>query len=377
MEALIIFFSDYTIQIVSMGSALLGIVSGVIGSFAVLRKQSLLGDVVSHAALPGIALAFLLVQVKDTSVLLIGALIAGLLATGVVHVIDKYSRIKFDSALALVLSVFFGTGLVLLTYIQKIPNANQAGLDKFIFGQASTLLKKDVYTVFFVGIIIILMVLLFWKELKIVSFDPDFSDSIGISSKKTSFLISGLIVASIIIGLQTVGVILMSAMLIAPGVAARQWTDKLSVMVFLASIFGAVSGVVGTIISSSIKSMPTGPSIVIVVSVIVLISIGFAPNRGLFWRYIREIDSAKQINEDKVLKSLYELEINHKDPGHSHNISVIKPIKTKGGKKVKQLEQILYALEKDGYVKEENNNNWFITNEGLDYINNHPILKEE
>ena len=136
MEALIMFFSDYTIQIVSMGSALLGIVSGVIGSFAVLRKQSLLGDVVSHAALPGIALAFLLVQVKDTSVLLIGALIAGLLATGVVHVIDKYSRIKFDSALALVLSVFFGTGLVLLTYIQKIPNANQAGLDKFIFGQA-------------------------------------------------------------------------------------------------------------------------------------------------------------------------------------------------------------------------------------------------
>ena len=160
MEALNLFFSDYTIQIVSMGSALLGIVSGVIGSFAVLRKQSLLGDVVSHAALPGIALAFIFVQVKDTNVLLIGALIAGLLATGAVRVIDKYSRIKFDSALALVLSVFFGAGLVLLTYIQKIPNANQAGLDKFIFGQASTLLKKDVYTVLIVGAIIIFMVLL-------------------------------------------------------------------------------------------------------------------------------------------------------------------------------------------------------------------------
>ena len=377
MEALKIFFSDYTIQIVSMGSALLGIVSGVVGSFAVLRKQSLLGDVVSHAALPGIALAFLLVQVKATSILLIGALIAGLLATGAVHVIDKYSRIKFDSALALVLSVFFGAGLVLLTYIQKIPNANQAGLDKFIFGQASTLLKRDVYTVFFVGVIIIFMVLLFWKELKIVSFDPEFSDSIGISSRRVSFMISGLIVAAIIIGLQTVGVILMSAMLVAPGVAARQWTDKLSVMVFLAAIFGAVSGVVGTIISSSIQSMPTGPSIVIVVSVIVLISITFAPNRGLFWRQIRERHSAKQINEDKVLKSLYELEINHKDPGHSHHVSVIKPIKTKGGKKTKQLEKILYALEKDGYAETESGNNWFITKDGLDYINNHPILKEE
>ncbi len=377
MEALKIFFSDYTIQIVSMGSALLGIVSGVIGSFAVLRKQSLLGDVISHAALPGIALAFLLVQIKDTNILLIGALIAGLLATGAVRVIDKYSRIKFDSALGLVLSVFFGGGLVLLTYIQKIPNANQAGLDKFIFGQASTLLKKDVYTVLIVGAIIIFMVLLFWKELKIVSFDPEFSDSLGISSKKVSFIISGLIVASIIIGLQTVGVILMSAMLVAPGVAARQWTDKLSIMVLLASVFGAISGLVGTIISSSIQSMPTGPSIVIVVSVIVLISISFAPNRGLVWRQIREMDSAKQINEDKVLKSLYELAINHKDPYHSHPISVIKPIKTKGGKKTKQLESILLALKKDGYVEVEGGNNWFITRDGLDYINNHPILKEE
>lgn len=377
MEALLAFFSDYTIQIVSMGSALLGIVSGVIGSFAVLRKQSLLGDVVSHAALPGIALAFLLIQAKETSVLLIGALIAGLLATGAVHIVNKYSRIKYDSALGLVLSVFFGSGLVLLTYIQKIPNANQAGLDKFIFGQASTLLKSDVYTVFYVGIIIIFMVFLFWKELKIVSFDPEFSDSIGVSSKRISFLISGIIVASIIIGLQTVGVILMSAMLVAPGVAARQWTDKLSVMVILAAIFGAVSGLVGTVISSSIKSMPTGPSIVIVVSVVVLISISFAPNRGLVWRQIRESDSAKQINEDKVLKSLYELAINHKDSGHSHNISVIKPIKTKGGKKTKKLQAILLQLKKDGYAQDEGGNNWFITKKGLDYIDNHPILKEE
>lgn len=123
MDALKLFFSDYTIQIVSLGSAMLGIVSGVIGSFAVLRKESLLGDVVSHAALPGIALAFLLIQEKNTNILLVGALIAGLLATSLVSAIDKYSRIKFDSALALVLSVFFGTGLVLLTYIQKIPNA--------------------------------------------------------------------------------------------------------------------------------------------------------------------------------------------------------------------------------------------------------------
>lgn len=377
MESLKILFSDYTIRIVSIGSALLGIVSGVIGSFAILRKQSLLGDVVAHAALPGIAIAFLLVRSKETSVLLLGALLAGLLATGVVVFIDRYSRIKYDSALALVLSVFFGAGLVLLTYIQKIPNANQAGLEKFIFGQASVLLKRDVTTILFAGIIIIALVILFWKELKIVSFDPEFAHSIGISTKRVSLLLSGLIVASIILGLQTVGVILMSAMLIAPGVAARQWTDKLSVMVFLAGIFGALSGTLGTILSSSIASMPTGPAIVVVISLIVLISLTFAPNRGLIWKQIRDVKNARKISEDKVLKSLYELAINHHDLEHSHPVSVIKPVKTMGGRKTKQLKQTLKSLKADGYVEEGTTNNWFITMRGFDYIANHPILREE
>lgn len=286
-------FTDYTLQIVSLGSALLGIISGVVGSFAVLKKQSLLGDAVSHAALPGITLAFIISGSKNTLILLIGALITGLLATWLVGLIDKHSRIKFDSALALVLSVFFGIGLTLLTYIQKIPNANQAGLENFIFGQASTLLSRDVKIIFIAGIVVITLVIIFWKELKIISFDYEFARSIGFSTKKIDFLLASLIVTTIIIGLQTVGVILMSAMLVAPGVAARQWTNKLSIMVILASIFGAVSGILGTIISSSIENMPTGPSIVLVISIIVIISILFAPNRGLFWRKMKEYNNKK------------------------------------------------------------------------------------
>ncbi|MCT4598166.1 MAG: metal ABC transporter permease [Vallitalea sp.] len=289
-----IIFTDYTLQIVSLGSALLGIISGVVGSFAVLKKQSLLGDAVSHAALPGIALAFILSGSKNTLILLIGALLTGLLATWIVGLINKHSRIKFDSALALILSVFFGMGLTLLTYIQKIPNANQAGLETFIFGQASTLLKRDVKIIFIVGIVIIALIVIFWKELKILSFDNDFARSIGFSTKILDFLLASLIVTTIIIGLQTVGVILMSAMLVAPGVAARQWTNKLSIMVVLASIFGALSGILGTILSSSIENMPTGPSIVLVISIIVFVSIFFAPNRGLLWKKIKEYNNRKK-----------------------------------------------------------------------------------
>jgi manganese/zinc/iron transport system permease protein len=289
-----IIFTDYTLQIVSLGSALLGIISGVVGSFAVLKKQSLLGDAVSHAALPGIALAFILSGSKNTLILLIGALLTGLLATWIVGLINKHSRIKFDSALALILSVFFGMGLTLLTYIQKIPNANQAGLETFIFGQASTLLKRDVKIIFIVGIVIIALIVIFWKELKILSFDNDFARSIGFSTKILDFLLASLIVTTIIIGLQTVGVILMSAMLVAPGVAARQWTNKLSIMVVLASIFGALSGILGTILSSSIENMPTGPSIVLVISIIVFVSIFFAPSRGLLWKKIKDYNNRKK-----------------------------------------------------------------------------------
>ena len=287
MQNMLALFQDYTFQTVALGSALLGIISGVLGSFAVLRKQSLLGDGVSHAALPGVVLAFLLTGSKNTEVLLIGALLTGTLATLAIIAIVRNSRIKFDSALALVMSVFFGFGMVLLTYSQKIPNANQAGLKRFIYGQASTLLERDVILMAICGVILLSLVFLFWKEFKLFSFDPEFAESIGFKTGRLNLFLSFLIVLSIIIGLQTVGVVLMSAMLIAPAVAARQWSNRLSVMVLLASLFGAVSGVVGTMISSSVAGLPTGPVIVTCVTTIAVISILFAPGRGIVYRIIQ------------------------------------------------------------------------------------------
>lgn len=208
-RSIISLFSDYTFQTVALGSALLGLISGVLGSFAVLRKQSLLGDGVSHSALPGVVMAFVLLGSKNTEVLLLGALVSGLLATLFIVSIVRHTRVKFDSALALVMSVFFGLGLVLLTYVQKIPNSNQAGLKRFIFGQASTLLQRDIILMMICGLILLALVLLFWKEFKLFTFDSDFAQSLGFSPKKLNLLLSFMIVLAIIIGLQTVGVILM------------------------------------------------------------------------------------------------------------------------------------------------------------------------
>lgn len=287
MGAFLSLLQDYTFQTVAFGSALLGVISGVLGSFAVLRKQSLLGDGVSHSALPGVVMAFLLTGSKNTEILLAGALLTGLLATFLILHIVKHSRIKFDSALALVMSVFFGLGLVLLTYSQKVPNANQAGLKRFIYGQASTLLERDVLLMAICGIVLLLVVTLFWKEFKLFSFDAEFAQTIGFHTGKLNLLLSFLIVLAIIIGLQTVGVVLMSAMLIAPAVAARQWSNRLWLMVLLAALFGAVSGIVGTFLSSAVSGLPTGPVIVVCITVIAVFSLLFAPGRGILYRIYR------------------------------------------------------------------------------------------
>lgn len=368
MNIIDMFLTDYTLRIVSLGSVFLGIISGVLGSFAVIRKQSLLGDAVSHSALLGIALAFLITQTKKTEIILLGALLSGLLSSYVILMITKHSRIKFDSALALVLSVFFGAGIVVLTHIQKIPNANQAGLEKFIFGQASTLLKRDVQVMGILGVILIALTILFWKEFKLVSFDIDFAEILGFPTKKITALLFVMIVTAIIIGLQTVGVILMSAMLTAPSVAARQWTDKLSVMVILSAIFGAISGIVGTILSSTMSKLPTGPMIVIVISLIVIISLGFAPNRGLIWKYFRDRKRQREINEDQVLVNLYNLAMNHEDIGHSHDILIIKLNKSLAGKSAKELTAKLESLVNRGLAKKDYFDKWAITEKGLEYV---------
>nr|WP_300005489.1 metal ABC transporter permease [Tissierella sp.] len=371
MDIINLILTDYTLQIVSLGSALLGIISGVLGSFAVIRKQSLLGDAVSHAALPGIAIAFLLTGTKNTEILLLGALVSGLLSTFLINAISKYSRIKFDSALALILSVFFGGGLVLLTYIQKIPNANQAGLEKFIFGQASTVLLRDVKIIAILGSLLLVLVVIFWKEFKIVSFDIDFAESLGFDTKKITMLLFAMIVTSIIIGLQTVGVILMSAMLTAPAVAARQWTDKLHIMVFLSAIFGAISGIGGTIVSSVVSKLPTGPMIVVIISIIVIISITLAPNRGLVWRYIRNKRNQKNIGEDQVLANVYHLAMNHETIDHGHDIFTISAdanLKEEGRINIKnQLEH----LKSKGLTSRDEKDKWFITDKGIDYVENY------
>ncbi len=284
-------FQNHSFLVVALGASLLGMVTGGLGCFALLRKESLLGDGIAHCALPGVVLAFLWTGEKTLAVLLTGGGIGGILGCFSILAITKYSRIKFDSALAMTLSVFFGFGLVLLTLCQKIPNANQAGLDSFIYGQAAAMLKQDVVQIFFCGIFCLLLVMLCWKPFKLLTFDPEFAKTLGYPTDFIQFLLHILLITAIIMGLQTVGVILMSAMLVAPAIAARPWVKNLGSMVLLSSFLGGSSAFVGTVISSLYGGMPTGALIVLVASVLAFASLSL--------RYVATKISFAMIHHEK------------------------------------------------------------------------------
>ena len=286
---------SYTTQMVLLGTALLGLASGIAGTFAVLRKESLIGDGLSHAALPGVVIAFLLTGIKDIEVLITGAALSSITAAWLITITVENSKIKFDGALATILSAFFGLGMVLLTYVQSLNNAGQAGLSKFIFGQAATILARDVYITSAAALIIIVLTALFWKELKLISFDVEYAKTLQIPVTFTLILYRALLIMTIIIGIQSVGAILISSLLIAPAVGARQWTNKLGTMCILAGFFGMISAIGGTIWSTTVQKLPTGPAIIVILSVIVLSSLIFAPNRGILWQIRKNRQSKRAL----------------------------------------------------------------------------------
>jgi|TARA_B110000967_G_scaffold187379_1_gene209259 manganese/zinc/iron transport system permease protein len=355
-------FSDYTLRTITLGTAILGAVTGMLGSFAVLRKQSLLGDAISHAALPGIAIAFLITGAKDSNTLLLGALISGLIGTFWIRGIISKTHLKSDTALGLILSLFFGFGMLLLTFIQKQPNANQAGLDKYLFGQAATLVESDVWLMAIVTGICLFVLLLFWKEFKILLFDADYTKTLGFNTKFIDILITTFIVLAIVLGLQTVGVVLMSAMLLAPAAAARQWTNSLSVMVVLAAIFGAFSGVIGTAISASQNNLSTGPVIVLVASVFVMFSFIFSPNRGLLFKQIRFIKNRRDLELHKTLAFMHNIAETHEDISHPHTIKILNNFQGFTRKTLQKLVDLDYVIL--------NSNMWSLTEKGFKTASN-------
>ncbi|WP_284644642.1 metal ABC transporter permease [Paenibacillus silviterrae] len=301
-DGLIELLSDPNTQWILLGSILLGLSSGVLGSFAYLRKQSLMGDALAHAALPGVCIAFMLTGSKSIFYFLIGAVAAGLIATFGIGYVTRNSRIKQDTALGIVLSVFFGFGIVLLTQIQHSDSGNQSGLDKFLFGQAASMVLSDVITMAIVASALVLVCFALFKEFKLLSFDAGFAKGIGLPVAFLDQFLMFLSVVAVVVGIQAVGVVLMSALLITPAVSARYWTERLGVMVVLSGFFGAISGLIGTFVSTTANNLPTGPLSVLAATLLFVISVLFAPRRGLVSKLLLRLSVKRSVMKEQELQ---------------------------------------------------------------------------
>jgi manganese/zinc/iron transport system permease protein len=304
---------------VMTGTALLGATSGVIGTFAVLRRRALVGDMLSHAALPGICIAFLIMGKRDLIGLSLGALATGLIGIGLMTLIRRWTRTKEDAAIGIVLSTFFGAGIVLLSIIQQQPSGNQAGLNSYLFGETAGITRHDIQLIAAVAGLCLLVVTLLYKEFELLSFDLDFAAAQGWPTLTLDLMMMGTLAIVTIVGLPLCGVILMAALIILPGAAARFWTNRLGTLLILAALAGAASGMLGTFLASPLpqrwfgsrmfdtKNLPPGPLIVLSAAIIFVSSMLFAPERGLVARMVAEARLRLRIVREHLLRVLYEL----------------------------------------------------------------------
>jgi len=300
-------FQDPSLRFALLGSMLLGICCGLMGCFLVVRKLALMGDALSHAVLPGVALGFLWNMSKDPLAIFIGATIAGLLGAGTVQLLRNTTKHKEDAALGFVLASFFGIGICLFTMIQNLPGGNKSGLDKFMFGQAAALGQGDVLLLGFVTVLSVLMVGTFYKEYAITSFDAGFARSLGLPVQVFHYSLMLLLAFAIVSSLQAVGVVLVTAMLVIPAAAAFLLTDRLGMMLFLSAVFGLCAGAIGAFFSFVGRNMPTGPFMVLAAAALFTVALLFAPRHGIVTRWWRHRCQSSRIRRENTLKAMYRI----------------------------------------------------------------------
>ncbi|MEO0511242.1 MAG: iron chelate uptake ABC transporter family permease subunit [Verrucomicrobiota bacterium] len=308
----VISFRDHNTRVVFSGLTLLGIVSGITGTFLLLRKRSLLSDSVSHATLPGLAIAFIaleLISGKGDSLnwLLIGGAITGFLAMLAVIYLPKISGIKSDASLALSLTFFYGIGVVLLSVIQMLPTANASGLEYLIYGNAATLTSTDVQLILAICIVCLVACILFFKEFSLLCFDSGYAKANGFPANKLDIFLMTLIVLISIVGLQAVGLLLIMALLITPAVSARFWAKRMGRVTFIAGLIGGTSAFIGVLMSSLFPRLPAGAIVVLTATLFFILSLTFGSYRGLLSRWFLKRRAMKRIEMNQFLRSTFDV----------------------------------------------------------------------
>lgn len=363
---------DYNTQVVVLGTMLLGLAAGTVGCFTLLRRRALMGDALSHATLPGVGLAFLLAPMlglngKSLPVLLAGGTLSGLAGVAAILYVRNFTRLKEDAALGIVLSVFFGAGVAILTVAQSAPGGSAAGLESFIYGKTASMTSSDATLIGGAGLICVLVVTALFKELTLLCFDEGYAASRGYPVLMLDLLIMALVVTITMIGLQAVGLVLMIALLVIPAAAARFWTQNLKTMTWISACIGGLGGLIGSGLSAVIADMPSGPAIVLVCSSLFFVSMLLGTSRGVIVRWLRRRQLNQNVDHQHVLRGLYELTESQTSKTSTENIRGIAfdLLLASNSWSSFRLNQAIERCRREGLVERQDNASLRLTSAGF------------
>lgn len=299
----------YNATLVTLGAMLLGIAAGVTGTFLFLRKRALVSDAISHATLPGVGLGFIvMVALGGDGRALLGLMLGSALSAWIgllcIGALTRRTRLSEDAAIGAVLSVFFGFGIVLLTYIQNMNAGRAAGLESFLLGSTAGMLFADAVIIALGGLLVLFAVITLRRPLSVVAFDPEFAASSGLNVARLDLVMMALVMAITVVGLKIVGLILVVALLIIPPVTARFWSEQVSGVLWVSGLIGGFAGYTGAAISAIAPSLPTGPVIVLVLFAIFALSLLLAPARGVMAAALRHLSFQKRVHIRQGLLAL-------------------------------------------------------------------------
>ncbi len=354
---------DYT-TIILITSGIFGATAGIIGTWLFLEKKSLFCDTIAHATFPGITLIFLITQCKNLMIFMIAGMISSLVAAYLIHHIQQNSTLKKDAILGIILATSFGIGSMLLSKIQQKNIINSGLITKYFLGNPATIMLQDCFIIISISFISLFIIMIYKRKYSAIIFDPIFSHSMSINTKYISLIILLTVTLTIITGLQIVGIILMSSLLINPAAAAYQWTKNLTPMLYISALLGLIETTLGMYISSMVYHIPPGPIIIIIATCITFISIAVSPH-GIIVTWYKNKMQKKDVTIVQALSRFLLFNESKTDPFYAHDIVVLKKI----GKEIPLAKLII--LESKGYIISPQKNFWALTPAGLDLLKKH------
>jgi manganese/zinc/iron transport system permease protein len=349
---------------IMMTTGLFGAVCGIIGSWLFLERKSLFIDTIAHATFPGITLIFFITYNKNFHILMVGALCSSLFAAYLIKKLTLTTTLKKDTILGIILAACFSLGTIILSKIQQLNVINSGLLTKYFLGNPATMLEQDCIIITIISVIALTMFIFYKNKYNAILFDPILSNTLKLNIPLISSIILGITTLIIIAGMQIVGIILMSSLLINPAAAAYQWSKNFNLMVVIAACFGLIATLSGMYLSSMFYHLPPGPMIVIIATIITCLSLLLSP-QGIILEWYHNKQNFKDLDTVQLLSRFLLFNEAKTNPYYAHNIATLTAI----GKPITQ-EQLL-KLQKQGYLDNPQFNYWALTEQGVQFLKKH------